>query len=69
MIHTLVLSLDHVQETCEEGMKVASLVQKCNSRADWVVQGALYSSTSTRRMYQNPQGLSGKRRHVFKDQM
>ena len=50
-------------------MKVASLVQKCNSRADWVVQGALYSSTSTRRMYQNPQGLSGKRRHVFKDQM
>jgi len=29
-------------------MKVTSLVQKCNSRADWVVQGALYSSTSTR---------------------
>ena len=48
MIRTPVLSTDHVQETCEEGMKVASLVQKCNSRADWVVQGALYSSTSTR---------------------
>jgi len=61
MFHTLVLSLDHVQETCEEGMKVASLVQKCNSRTDLGSTGSSYSTSTREKNVHKLTGGQGKK--------